>query len=110
MIAERSAEQEQRRQREQIGVDDPLHVRCPRAIARADRGQRNAQHGTVDEREARGENAGGQRPPRADAGFIPPAAVAWAQSTFCAMAASTMFRHIAASPTAAIASSGSRAV
>src|SRR5690349_990162 len=106
MIAERTAEEKQRRQGQQEGIHDPLHVLSAGAVAGADGGQRHVEDRAVDERQARGEDAGDQRPARVRLGLIPPVAVAWAQSTFCAMAASTMLRHIAASPTAAIASSG----
>src|SRR5690348_6212728 len=110
MIAERTTEEKQRRQGQQKGVHHPLHVLSGGSVTRPDRRQCDVEDRAVDERQARGEDAGDQRPARVRLGLIPPAAVAWAQSTFCAMAASTMLRHIAVSPTAAIASSGSRAV
>ena len=64
MVAERAAEQEQRRQRQEIGVDHPLHVGRAGAVAGADRGQRDVEHAALDERQARGEDAGGERPAR----------------------------------------------
>src|SRR6185295_6940919 len=96
------------RQRQQIGVDHPLHFLCAGAIAGADRRQSDAEHRAFDERQARGEDAGDQRPVRFDA--FRSSVFAPAQSTFCAIAASTMLRQVSTLPTAAIASSGSRIV
>src|SRR5689334_12855139 len=110
MVAERAPEQKQSGQRQEVGIDHPLHFGSANAVACADRRQRDVEYRAVDEREARREDAGDQGPARVTApGFGPPG-VARAQSTCCAMAASTMLRHVSASPTAAIASSGSRIV
>jgi hypothetical protein len=62
MIAERSAEQQQCRQRQQIGIDHPLHFGRARAVALPDRGQGNVEHRPFDEGEARGEDASDKRP------------------------------------------------
>src|SRR6185369_12678883 len=111
MIAERSAEQKQGRQGQQVGIDHPLHLLRAGAVAGADGGQGDAEYRSFHEGQARREDAGDQRPMRIRvSGSSPPAAVAWAQSTCCAIAASTMLRHMPTSPTAAIASSGSRIV
>src|SRR6185312_6342856 len=95
MIAERAAEQEERREREQIGVHYPLNVRRPRGIARPDRRKRDVHHRPVDEAEAGGEDAADESPARMRApGSGPSGGVAWAQSTRCAIAASTILRHV----------------
>ena len=110
MIAERSAEQQQRRKRQQISVDDPLHFLGAGAVAGADRGQRDAEHRAFDERQARGEDAGDQSPARVGARLSPALELRGLNRPVRAIAASTMLRHTSASPAAAIASSGSRNV
>ena len=95
----------------QIGVDDPLDLLGAGTVAGADRRQRDVEHGAVDEGQARGEDAASECPARVRAaGSGPFVAVAWAQSTCCAIAASTMALHVSGFPAAAMASSGSRAV
>src|SRR5215218_2098998 len=111
MVAQRAAEQKERRQREQIGVHDPLHLLSARAVAFADRRQCDAKYRSFDERQAGGEDAGYQRPVRMTLRTRPLAgprahAVAFASS----IATSTIRCQISGSPTAAIARSGSRIV
>src|SRR4051812_30164225 len=110
MIAERSAEQQQRRQGQQVRIDDPLHLLGAGAVAGADRRQRDTQDRAFDKRQAGGEDAGDESPARVAARLFPAPGVAGAQSTGSAIAASTILRHISASPAEAIASSGSRSV
>src|SRR5690242_3461627 len=110
MVAEGSAEQQQRGQREQIGVDHPLHLLRAGAVALAYGWQRDAEDGALDEGQAGGEDAGDEGPARIGPRPAPPARVARAQSTRSAIAAWTMLRHMPTSPTAACASSGSRIV
>ena len=111
MVAERSAEQQQRGQRQEIGVDDPLHLLRPGAVALADRGQGDAEDRAFDEGQARREDAGDERPALVAVRNLDRAvSVARAQSTRSAIAASTMLRHTSGSPAAAMSSSGSRIV
>src|SRR5258708_23522732 len=109
MVAKCSAEKQQRGERQQISVDHPLHLLGAGAVARADCWQRDVEDRAIDERQARREDAGDKRPARFGP-HAPAASVARVQSSRWEIAASTMLRHVFVSPTAAIASSGSRAV
>ena len=108
MIAERAAEQQQRRQRQQVGVDHPLHFLRAGAVAVADRGKGDAEDRAVDERQARGEDAGDERPARVGARLAAPR---WRRAGSIDVLRDRGLDHLApmsASPAAAIASSGSR--
>jgi hypothetical protein len=63
-IARRAADQQQGRERQQEGVDHPLHVGGAGGEAAADRGQGDIEHRAVDEGQARGEDAGEEDEPR----------------------------------------------
>ncbi len=52
-VAERAAEQDQRRERQQVAVEDPLQGARRRVEVAADVGQRDVDDGAVEEREAR---------------------------------------------------------
>ena len=62
-IAERAADEEQRAERQQVGVDDPLLEREPAAEVALDRGQRDVDDARVDEDDDRPEDAGDQDEP-----------------------------------------------
>ena len=57
-VAERAADEDQRAEREQVRVDDPLLEREPAAEVVLDRGQRDVDDGRVDEHDRRAEDAG----------------------------------------------------
>ena len=57
-VAERAADEDQRAEREQVGVDDPLLEREPAAEVVLDRGQRDVHDRGVDEHDHRPEDAG----------------------------------------------------
>ena len=61
-IAQRAAGQEQRRQRQRVGFDHPLHLGQRRVERGLQRGKRDVDDGAVDERQARSEDGGGQHP------------------------------------------------
>src|SRR4029453_1115186 len=108
MVPQCSAEQQQRGQRKQIGVDHPLHLLRARAVALPDGGQRDAEHRSFDEGQAGGEDARNKRPCLLTLGTRP-FACPGAHSAV-SIASSTMRDQVSASPTAAIFSSGSRIV
>ena len=63
-ITQRTADQDQRRQRQRVGVQDPLQARYARAQLGAERGQRDVHDGGVEKRDARSQHGGKQDPPR----------------------------------------------
>ena len=60
-VAERAADQQQRPERQQVGLDDPLLRRQPGVEVVADRGQRDVDHGAVEEHDGGAEHARDQR-------------------------------------------------
>ena len=56
-VAERAADQEERAERQQVGVDDPLLQREPAAEVALDRGQRDVHDRRVDEDDDGAEDA-----------------------------------------------------
>jgi hypothetical protein len=64
MVSGRAADQQQRRERQQIGIDRPLQLGRRRVKVRPDRGQRDVGDRSVDEGEARREDARDEREPR----------------------------------------------
>ena len=63
-VAERAAEQQQRRQRDEVGVHDPLQAHDRRAEVVADRGQSDVDDRAVEERHAGPEHRRGHGPAR----------------------------------------------
>ena len=64
-VAERSADEDQRAEREQVGVDDPLLEREAAAEISLHRRQRDLDDGGVDEHDRRPQDAGRERQPLA---------------------------------------------
>ena len=64
-VAERAADEDQRAEREQVGVDDPLLEREAAAEVALDRRQRDVDDRRVDEHDRRPEDAGDERQPLA---------------------------------------------
>ena len=62
-VAERAADEDQRREQQQVGLDDPLLVGERRVEVVAQRGQRDVDDRLVDEHDRRPEDAGDQRQP-----------------------------------------------
>ena len=62
-VAERSADEDQRAEGQQVRVDDPLLERQPAAEVVLDRGQRDVHDRRVDEHDRRPEDAGDEREP-----------------------------------------------
>ena len=60
-VAERAADEQQRPERQQVGLDDPLLRREPGVEVVADRGQRDVDHGAVEEHDGGAEHARDQR-------------------------------------------------
>jgi len=60
-VAERPADEDERAERQQIGVDDPLLRRDPAAEIRLDRRQRHVDDRPVDEHDRCAENRGDDR-------------------------------------------------
>ena len=61
-VAERSAEQDQRREEQRVAFDDPLHLRRVRAQLALDHRQRDVHRRAVDERHRRSENRRDEHP------------------------------------------------
>ena len=61
-VAERSAEQDQRGERQQVAVEDPLQRAGRRAEVAADVGQRHVDDGAVEEGHARAQHGDGEHP------------------------------------------------
>jgi hypothetical protein len=59
-VARRAAHKQERAERQEVGVDDPLQASGARAEAFADGGQAHVDHRAVDEGQRRGEDRGGQ--------------------------------------------------
>lgn len=60
MIAQSAAQQNQRREKEQIGIDDPLDLHAGHVEFRLKPGQDDIYDGRVDKHHARTENSSGQ--------------------------------------------------
>ncbi len=60
-VAERSSDQDQRAERQQVAVDDPLLCRETAAELALDRRQRHVHDGAVQQHDPRAEDAGDQR-------------------------------------------------
>ena len=61
-VAQRPAEQDQRRERQQVAVEHPLQVAGGRVEVTTDVGQRDVDHGAVEEGEAGPQDGDGQHP------------------------------------------------
>ena len=112
MIAERPARRSSADSGSEVGIDHPLNLLLhPRhsCCGSPGRATLRTEPSTNDRLEARMQT--NESPARArGAACRTLVGIAWAQSTCCASAASTMLRQVSTSPAAAIASSGSRAV
>ena len=62
LIAQRAADKDERTEEQRVGLDDPLHFGDRGVEIGLQRGERHVDHGRVDERHARPDDRGGQRP------------------------------------------------